>query len=146
MKTAVDSKSRATVTGTQEKLMRSSTVASEVLTSTARNIQLIQSNAGAQIFTRGMENLISAFSFGGSPYWIQQLPLYYRMQAATVMTSVANTYVELLEAQQTLMEMSSQPPDQSDQESIDATNQSLNKFYNRRVSRKVIPFPERRVA
>lgn len=117
-----------------------------MLTSAARNIQLIQSNAGAEIFTRSLDSLVPAFSPDGSPFWIQQLPQLYSAQAACLMKSAADTFSEMVRAQQTLMEMGGQATMPGIKESADSTTQTLRKFYSRRMTRKVIQFPERRVA
>jgi hypothetical protein len=147
MKNAAHPKFQSDVAGTHKHLVQSGTAVSEVLTSAARNIQLIQSNAGAEIFTRNLDSLVPAFSpGGGAPYWFQQLPQLYSAQATSLMKSAADTFSELVRAQQTLMEMGSQSTLPGIQESADATTQTLRKFYSRRMTRQVIQFPDRRAA
>lgn len=147
MKNAAHPKFQRDVAGTQKHLIQSGTAVSEVLTSAARNIQLIQSNAGAEIFTRNLDSLVPAFSpGGGAPYWFQQLPRLYSAQAASLMKSAADTFSELVRAQQTLMEMGNQSSWPGVKESADATTQALRKFYSRRVAAEVISFPDRRAA
>ena len=127
-------------------MMQSGTAASEVLTSAARNIQLIQSNAGAEMFTRSLESIAPAFSPAGAPYFLQQLPLFYRLHAAAMVKAATDSFSELLRAQQALMEMGSQASWHSAQESADTTTKTLRKFYSRRVASQVIQFPDRRAA
>jgi hypothetical protein len=146
MKTSSNPQSHFDAAGTQQHLIRSGTAVSEVLTSAARNIQLIQSNAGAAVFTHSLDGLVAAFSPGGAHYRSQQLPQLYKTQVSSLMSAASETFSELLRAQQTLMEMSSQSAWKSAQESADSTTQSLRKFYSRRVSPQVIQFPERRAA
>lgn len=146
MKTVADPQFRPDVAGTQKELMRSGAVAYDVLTNTARNVQMIQSHAGAALFTQSLEGLVAAFSPGGTPYWAQQLPQVYSAQATSLMDAATATFSELLRAQQTLMEMGSQASWHNAQGSTDSTTQALRKFYSRRVSSQVIQFPERRAA
>jgi glycerol kinase len=146
MKNVANPKSQRDIAEAQKSLIQSGTAVSEVLTSVARNIQLIQSNAGAEIFTRSLDSLVPAFSPNGAPYWFQQLPHLYTLEANCLMKTAADTFSELLRAQQTLMEMASQSTLQSVQESAESTTQTLSKFYSRRVSSQVIQFPDRRAA
>lgn len=147
MKTTADPKSRLKVAATQKEFMRSGAVAIEVLTSTARNIQLIQSNAGAEMFTRCLESLAPAFSPAGGAYCFQHLPEFYATQSTALVKAATETFGELLRAQQTLTEMGSQSSSWPGvKESAEATTQALRKFYNRRVTAEVISFPNRRAA
>lgn len=146
MNTSAHPKFRPDAAGAQRQLMQHGTAVSEVLTSAARNIQLIQSNLGAEIFTRNLESLVPAFSPNGAPFWFQQLPHLYSAQATSLMKSATDTFTELVRAQQTLMEMGNQSSWPGLKESADATTQSLKKFYGRRMTRQVIQFPERRAA
>ena len=146
MKTVVDPPLGLDGAAARQQLMRSGTAIFEVLGSTARNIQLIQAKAGAEMFTRSLDSLVAAFSPGGAQYWSQQLPLLYRMQATSVVKSAADTVSELLQTQQALMSMGTPSSLQSVQETVDATTQAMRKLYSRRVSSQVIQFPERRAA
>ncbi|WP_210542736.1 hypothetical protein [Rhodoferax sp. PAMC 29310] len=142
-----NTKIRPGVSGTQKHLVQQGTAVSEVLTSALRNIQLIQSNAGAEIFTRNLDSWVPALSpGGGAPYWFQQIPRLYSAQAAALMKSAADTFNEWVQAQQTLMEMGSQSSWPGVNESAEATTQALRKFYSRRVTAEVISFPDRRAA
>ena len=146
MKTAADSQPGPGVAKTPQPLMPPLTDASAVLTSAARNIQLMQSKAGATLFARSVENFLSALSPCNAPYCLQQLPLHYRQQATTLMALAADTYSEGVQAQQALMTSVRQWPFLSAPPLADATHLASPTAHSRRMSRQVIAFPDRRVA
>lgn len=146
MTTSAHPKFSPDVSGAQKHMVQHGTAIAEVLTSAARNVQLIQSNAGAEIFTRNLDSLAGAFSPNGAPFWFQQLPQLYSAQATCLMKSATETFGEWVRVQQTLMEIAGQSSLPSIKETADATTQTLRKFYSRRMTRQVIQFPDRRAA
>lgn len=146
MKTAADSQPGPGVAQTPQPVTPSFTEVSAVLTSAARNIQLMQSKAGADLFARSVENVLSALSPGHAPYWLQQLPLHYRLQAMTLMASAADTYSEGVQAQQALLASVGQWPFLSAPPWADPAHLAPPTAHSRRVARRVISFPDRRVA
>ena len=146
MKTAVHPQFGTDVAGTPHAGVPSVPPVTEVLSSAAYTIQLIQANAGATLLARSVENFRSAFSPTHAPYWLQQLPLHYRLQAATLMASAADTYSEGLQAQQALLACAGQWCSPLVLPLADASHSESKPTPSRRLSRQVIEFPNRRVA
>lgn len=127
-------------------LMQSSSAASEVWLEAAQNLQLIQSNAVAEMLSRHLESLALAFSPDGARYWGQQWPDLVQLQAQCLMESAVATWSELGRVQHALMGLSSQTLWQGVKASTDTVAQTFNKAYTRRVASQVIQFPDRRAA
>lgn len=124
MKTVADSQLGPDVAKTHQPITPSPATVSEVLTTAARNIHLIQSLAGANLLARSRENFLSALAPSHAPYWLQQLPLHFRQQATTLMAATADTVTEGLQAQQTLMAMGNSSLLASTQASLEHTSQT----------------------
>lgn len=127
-------------------LMQSSSAASEACLEAAQNLQLIQSNAGAEMLSRQLDSLALAFSPDGARYWGQQWPEIVQLQAQCLMKSAVDTWGELGRVQQALMAMSKQTLWQGVKASTDTVAKTFNKAYTRRVASQVIQFPDRRAA